>query len=188
MLQRRNFVTRLMQYRNDALLVSSLGNPTYDLAAAGDKPANFYLWGAMGGASALGLGLAVAQPDRRVVVLLGDGEMMMGLSSLATISALRPANLALVVLDNQAFAETGAQPGLTASGIDLTAIASAAGFSNTMSISADVELDEFANMVFSAAGPVFGKAEIAMSEDAKVFPEWRGELLAQRTRDHVLLR
>ena len=186
MLQRRELVSSLMQYRNDALVVSSLGNPTYDLAAAGDTPANFYLWGAMGGASAVGLGLAISKPERRVVVLIGDGEMMMALGSLATISALKPENLALVLLDNQVFAETGAQTGLTAADIDLAAIASAAGFPSTMSIAAASEVDEFTQLVFSAPGPVFAKAEIAISEDARVFPEWDGVLLANRTREHIL--
>lgn len=185
MLQRREVVSKLMLARGDALVVSSLGNPTYDLAAAGDTAANFYLWGAMGGAPAVGLGLALAQPDRRVVVLAGDGEMMMALGSLATISAQRPHNLALLVLDNQAFAETGSQTGLTASGIDLAAIASAAGF-KTLSIRSESEIPAMAEMIFHEAGPVFGKLEIAMSDDAKVFPEWRGEILADRTRQYVL--
>jgi len=186
MLQRREAVSQLMLSRGDALVVSSLGNPTYDLAAAGDTPANFYLWGAMGGAPAVGLGLALARPDRRVVVLAGDGEMMMALGSFATISAQRPANLALLVLDNQAFAETGAQTGLTASGIDLTAMAAAAGFRRTLSIRDAAGIAAMAQMIFREPGPVFGKLEIAMSEDAKVFPEWQGEVLAKRTRQYLL--
>ena len=186
MLQRRAVVAELMLSRGNSLVVSSLGNPTYDLASAGDTPANFYLWGAMGGAPALGLGLALAQPDRRIVVLAGDGEMMMALGSLATISAQRPHNLGLLVLDNQAFAETGAQTGLTASGIDLAAIASAAGFRRTLSIRHETEIAAMAEMIFHEPGPVFGKVEIAMSEDARVFPEWQGEILAKRTRQYLL--
>ncbi len=186
MLQRREVVSKLMLSRGYSLVVSSLGNPTYDLAATGDSAGNFYLWGAMGGAPALGLGLALARPDRRVVVLAGDGEMMMALGSLATISAQRPQNLALLVLDNQAFAETGAQTGLTASGIDLAAIASAAGFRRTLSIWQESEIEAMAEMIFRDPGPVFGKVEIAMSEDAKVFPEWKGEVLAKRTRQYLL--
>lgn len=186
MLQRREAVAELMLSRGDALVVSSLGNPTYDLAAAGDTPANFYLWGAMGGAPALGLGLALAQPERRVVVLAGDGEMMMALGSLATISAQRPHNLALLVLDNQAFAETGSQTGLTASGIDLAAIAAAAGFRRCLGIRHASGIPAMADLVFRQPGPVFGKLEIAMSDDAKVFPEWQGEILAHRTRQYLL--
>ena len=186
MLRRREVVAELMLSRGDSLVVSSLGNPTYDLAATGDTAANFYLWGAMGGAPALGLGLALARPDRRVVVLAGDGEMMMALGSLATISAQRPLNLALLVLDNQAFAETGAQTGLTATGINLAAIASAAGFRRTLSIRQETEIAAMAEMIFHEEGPVFGKLEIAMSNDAKVFPEWQGEVLAKRTRQYLL--
>src|SRR5258706_2603942 len=125
MLDRREFVQKLLIDRENLLVVSGLGSPTYDVAACGDHPLNFYLWGAMGSAAMIGLGLALAQPALRVLVLTGDGEALMGLGSLATIGVKQPANLAIVVLDNQHYGETGMQPSHTKEGVDLVAIARA---------------------------------------------------------------
>jgi thiamine pyrophosphate-dependent acetolactate synthase large subunit-like protein len=113
----------------DEPIVASLGHPAYDLFAAGDRPANFYTWGSMGLASSIGLGLAVAQPARRVYVVDGDGSLLMNLGSLATIGWQRPANLILVVLDNAEYATTGGQDTATAHGVDLEAAARAMGLS-----------------------------------------------------------
>lgn len=110
MIGRREAIAEVLTGRPDSLLViSGLGSPTYDVAAAGDVAQNFYLWGAMGGAASMGLGLALARPDARVLVITGDGEMLMGLGSLATLGAKAPANLAILVIDNEAFGETGGQ-------------------------------------------------------------------------------
>ena len=109
LLDRREVVARLMRDREDTLLIAGLGSATYDLAAAGDDPRNFYLWGAMGGAAMIGLGLALAQPGKRVAVITGDGEMLMGLGALATIGVQQPDNLAIVVFDNGLYGETGRQ-------------------------------------------------------------------------------
>src|SRR5665647_188535 len=95
-LERRDVVSAILKDRGDALVVTGLGSPTYDAFAAGDHPLNFYLWGAMGGAAMIGLGLALAQPKRRVLVITGDGEMLMGLGSLATIAAEQPKNLSVI--------------------------------------------------------------------------------------------
>src|SRR6202049_4226973 len=113
MLDRRDFVRQLLIDRGDLLVVSGLGSATYDVAAAGDHPLNFYLWGAMGGAAMIGLGLALAQPERRVAVLTGDGDMLMGLGRLATLGVKQPKNLAIGVLDNAHYGETGMQPSAT---------------------------------------------------------------------------
>jgi thiamine pyrophosphate-dependent acetolactate synthase large subunit-like protein len=115
----------------DEPIVASLGHPAYDLFAAGDRPANFYTWGSMGLASSIGLGLAVAQPRRRVYVLDGDGSLLMNLGSLATIGWQRPANLILIVLDNAKYATTGGQDTATAHGVDLEAAARAMGLSQS---------------------------------------------------------
>ncbi len=128
MLDRREFVKQLLCDRGDLLVVPGLGSATYDVAAAGDHPLNFYLWGAMGGTAMIGLGLALARPDRRVVAIPGDGDMLMGIGSLATIGVKQPANLAIVVLDNARYGETGMQPSATAQGIDLVAMALACRF------------------------------------------------------------
>jgi thiamine pyrophosphate-dependent acetolactate synthase large subunit-like protein len=128
----------------DAPIVASLGHPAYDLFAAGDRPQNFYTWGSMGLASSIGLGLALARPDIRVFVLDGDGSLLMNLGSLATIGLLQPANLVLVVMDNEAYATTGGQKTPTAHGADLEAAASAMGVSRTATVRTEAELADVA--------------------------------------------
>ncbi|MGD8350104.1 MAG: thiamine pyrophosphate-dependent enzyme, partial [Gammaproteobacteria bacterium] len=123
LVDRRELVKALIDAVPDALVVSGLGSPSYDLFSAGDRELNFYLWGAMGGASSLALGLALAQPERPVIALTGDGEQLMGIGSLATIGAQQPNNLTLVVLDNGHYGETGMQPAHTSLGTDLVEVA-----------------------------------------------------------------
>src|SRR5271157_4448014 len=134
-LDRRAVVATLLEDPGDLLVVTALGSVTYDVGAAGDRAQNFYLWGAMGGTAMIGLGLALAQPDRRVLVLTGDGDMLMGLGSLATIAAAGAPNLAIAVLDNAAFGETGAQPSHTRLGTELAAVAAACGWAATATAS-----------------------------------------------------
>ena len=122
-LQRREVVKALLADRAGLLVVAGLGAPAWDATEAGDHPLTLPLWGGMGGAAMIGLGLAIAQPDRRVLVLTGDGELLMGLGSLATIGARRPANLSVAVLDNERYGETGMQATHTAYGVDLAAVA-----------------------------------------------------------------
>lgn len=129
-LRRREVVKMLLDQRDSGMLiVAGLGAPTWDVTAAGDEPLNFPLWGAMGGAVSIGLGLAIAQPTRRILVITGDGEMLMGLGSLATVSIQSPSNLAILVLDNERYGETGMQATHTAGNVDLAAVARATGFS-----------------------------------------------------------
>jgi thiamine pyrophosphate-dependent acetolactate synthase large subunit-like protein len=130
-LERRAAVAALLRDRGDLLVVAGLGSPAYDLHAAGDSDANFYLWGAMGSAALIGLGLAQAQPQRKVLALTGDGEQLMGLGGLATIAIARPRNLVVAVIDNGHFGETGMQPSHTGRGLDLAAVAAACGFGET---------------------------------------------------------
>jgi thiamine pyrophosphate-dependent acetolactate synthase large subunit-like protein len=124
-------VTRLeasrivVEVARDQPIVASLGHPAYDLFVAGDRPQNFYTWGSMGVASSIGLGLALARPEARVFVLDGDGSLLMNLGSLATIGLVRPSNLVLIVMDNEAYATTGGQPTPTSCGADLDAAARA---------------------------------------------------------------
>jgi thiamine pyrophosphate-dependent acetolactate synthase large subunit-like protein len=130
-LDRREAVAALLEDRGATLVVSGLGSTTYDVNAAGDHPANFYLWGGMGGAAMMGLGLALAQPARPVWVITGDGEQLMGLGALATVAVAGPANLRIVVIDNSHYAETGMQKSHTAYGVDLCAVARGCGFQQT---------------------------------------------------------
>jgi thiamine pyrophosphate-dependent acetolactate synthase large subunit-like protein len=139
-LERRDAVARLLSDRGDAFVVTGLGSATYDVHAAGDHDANYYLWGAMGGASLVGFGLAQAVPGRRVLVITGDGEQLMALGGLATIGVAGPTNLDIVVLDNERYGETGMQTSHTGLGIDLAAVASAVGFTDARTVTTDDEL------------------------------------------------
>ncbi len=159
-LDRRALVAALVARRGEALLLAGLGSPAWDLAAAGDDPRHFYLWGGMGGAFATGLGLALARPERRVVVLTGDGEALMGLASLATIAAARPANLALLVLDNRSYGETGGQPTATAAGVDPAGMAEAAGFPASSRLERPEAVPAALDLLLQAAGPVLVCARV----------------------------
>jgi thiamine pyrophosphate-dependent acetolactate synthase large subunit-like protein len=130
----------ILELAGDAAIVASLGHPAYDLFAAGDRPRNFYTWGSMGLASSIGLGIALAQPDIRVIVLDGDGSMLMNLGSLATIGLLRPDNLLVIVMDNEEYATTGGQPTPTAHGADLAAAARAMRIESAATVRTEQEL------------------------------------------------
>src|SRR5438067_7673262 len=142
-LDRRAAMRALLENRGDLLLVTGLGSTTWDAAAVGDDDGNFYLWGAMGAAAMVGLGLAIAQPKRRVLVVTGDGEMLMGLGALATIGVERPPNLALVVFDNGHYGETGMQPSHTDSGVSLCGVARACGIDAVFDITDAAALRSF---------------------------------------------
>jgi thiamine pyrophosphate-dependent acetolactate synthase large subunit-like protein len=133
-LDRRAAVAALLKDRGDLLVVTGLGSPSYDVHAAGDSDANYYLWGAMGAAALVGLGLAQARPDRTVLVITGDGEQLMGLGGLATIGVAKPGNLVVAVVDNGHFGETGMQESHTARSTDLAEVARACGFVDARAI------------------------------------------------------
>src|SRR5277367_6059125 len=143
LLERRSVVAGLLAGRKDAVVVGGLGASTYDIAAAGDHDRNFYLWGAMGGAVMIGLGIALAQPALPVVVITGDGEMLMGMGSLATVGLQKPANLSILVLDNEAYGETGGQVSHTSAAADLVGIARACGIPDSKAISTLGEIEAF---------------------------------------------
>ena len=185
-LERRAATARLLAGRGDALVVTGLGSTTYDVFAAGDSPCTFYLWGAMGGAAMVGLGLALAQPKRRVVVLTGDGEMLMGLGSLATVGVQRPANLAIVVIDNGLYAETGMQRTHTASGVDLASVARACGFTHAETVGTQGELDRLARAVYEAPGPFFASVKVSPESTAIELAPRDGPTLRNRFRAAVL--
>ena len=174
MLDRRECVQALLAERGDLLVVSGLGAPTYDVAAAGDSPLNFYLWGAMGGAAMIGLGLALARPRARIAVITGDGEMLMGLGSLATIGVKQPKNLAVLVLDNRRYGETGMQASHTQYGIDMVGIAKACRFPETHAISKQSELAAARVLLHSGKGPVFIQVEVKSEEVPRVLPSRDG--------------
>jgi thiamine pyrophosphate-dependent acetolactate synthase large subunit-like protein len=180
LLDRRKVVKTLLADRKDALVVGGLGATTYDLAAAGDHARNFSLWGAMGGAVMIGLGLALAQPELPVVVITGDGEMLMGMGSLATIAAAHAPNLAIAVLDNAAFGETGAQSSHTGLGADLAAIAAACGWPTTVTARSVDEVAALQPRLRSER--LFAVIRISPAEVARHLPPRDGAYLADRFR------
>jgi thiamine pyrophosphate-dependent acetolactate synthase large subunit-like protein len=182
-LERRAAMATLMAGRRDDLLVvPGLGSTTYDLAAAGDNDKNFYLWGAMGGAAMIGLGLALAQPAKRVAVITGDGEMLMGMGALATIGIQRPANLAVIVFDNGVYGETGMQPSHTQGGVDLLKVAAGCGIDPCLDVHDDASLADLAGRLKVFDGTLFARVAIEASEPPRVLPERNGVALKQRFR------
>lgn len=185
-LSRREVVKSLLSNRGETLVVTGLGQPAYDAFAAGDDPRNFYLWGAMGGAVSMGLGLAVAQSERRVVVLTGDGELLMGLGSLAAAGAEKASNLAVVVLDNERYGETGQQTTHTARGTDLAAVASAVGFRTALTVTAEAELPEAIRTAREGEGPVMVVIKVSDAPAGMALPPKDGAYLKMRFREAVL--
>ena len=185
-LDRRAAMATLVAGRGDDLLVvPGLGSTTWDLAAAGDDARNFYMWGAMGGTAMIGLGLALAQPSRRVAVITGDGEMLMGLGSLATIGVQRPPNLAVIVFDNAVYGETGGQPSHTHSGIDLVAVARSCGIAACFDVRDEAGLADLAACLKALRETLFARVAIGAQEPPRVLPERDGVALKQRFRAAV---
>jgi thiamine pyrophosphate-dependent acetolactate synthase large subunit-like protein len=154
LLERRSVVSALLAERKETIVVGGLGASTYDIAAAGDHDRNFYLWGAMGGAVMIGLGVALAQPRLPVVVITGDGEMLMGIGSLATVGLQKPENLTIIVLDNEVYGETGGQASHTAANTDLVGVAKACGIADARTLSTMAEIEAFtASMQDVSSGP-----------------------------------
>ena len=176
-LDRRATMRILLESRSDLLLVTGLGSTTWDAAAAGDDDRNFYLWGAMGSAAMVGLGLAIARSDRRVLVVTGDGEMLMGLGSLATIGVQRPPNLAVTVFDNAHYGETGMRASHTAEAVELVAVARACGFKETFDVIDELRLRDFAAQIHDAATTLFARIAIRADEPLRVLPPRDGVLL-----------
>ena len=181
-ISRRPFVAALLKQRGNALVVPGLGSPTWDISAAGDSPDYLYSWGGMGLAVATALGIALARPDRRVLAITGDGEMMMGIGSLGVVADQAPGNLGILVLDNEHFGETGRQNGLTGTRTDLCKVAEGFGISKTMLVTEDAQVGALADLMFKEAGPTFAVAKIAITEDPWALPVKDGAAIARRFR------
>jgi thiamine pyrophosphate-dependent acetolactate synthase large subunit-like protein len=184
-LDRRDAVKALLVDRGDLLVVTGLGSSSYDVFDAGDHDANFYLWGAMGGAAMVGLGLALAQPKRPVAIITGDGEQLMGLGSLATIAAKKPKNLSIVVLDNAHFGETGMQRSHSGLGARLELIASGAGFPSVTEINDLGALNAFRPKLHDLKGPHFARVAISTDHVDRALPPRDGVFLKNRFRQHL---
>jgi thiamine pyrophosphate-dependent acetolactate synthase large subunit-like protein len=182
-LHRRDVVKKLLEKRGGLLVLAGLGSTAWDITAAGDHPLSFPTWGAMGQAAMMGLGLALAQPKRRVLVITGDGEMLMGLGALATIGVQKPKNLTVAVIDNQRYGETGMQATHTASGVNLAAIAKACGFRNSRAV---VKMEAFHAIVHKTPGPNFLQIKVVAEKLPLVLPPQDGVLLKDRFRRALL--
>jgi phosphonopyruvate decarboxylase len=185
---RRAFVAKLLSTVPDALVVTGLGSAAYDVFAAGDRDLNYYLWGAMGGAAALGLGLALAQPTRSVVVITGDGEQLMGIGSLATIAAKQPRNLSIVVLDNGHFGETGMQRSHSSLGTDLVAVAKGFGIADAFAVDSMEGCDEVSRRVLSRDRVSFAQVFIEANEPPRALPPRDGPFIKNRFRSALGLK
>jgi thiamine pyrophosphate-dependent acetolactate synthase large subunit-like protein len=186
LLHRRDVVNELLRERGDLLVIAGLGAPNWDVSAAGDHPNNFPLWGAMGAASMMGLGLALAQPKRNVLVITGDGEMLMSLGALATIAVEKPLNLTIAVLDNERFGETGMQKTHTAAGVDLAGMGLAAGIRTSRIVRTMEEVTEIRGLAHQGKGPVFAQVKIHPEALHFVMPPADGGILTTRFRQSVL--
>ncbi|HVC55491.1 MAG TPA: thiamine pyrophosphate-dependent enzyme [Stellaceae bacterium] len=181
-LYRRAAIGVLLEGRGDLLVVTGLGSTTYDAASVGEDARNFYLWGAMGAAAMVGLGLAIAQPQQRVLVVTGDGEMLMGLGALATIGVQRPPNLALAVFDNGHYGETGMQASHTLSGVSLGGVARACGIETVFDITDAAALAGFAARLHDFDRTMFARVAIHADEPPRVLPSRDGVYLKNRFR------
>ena len=168
--RRREFVAALLSAIPEALVVTGLGSPSYDVFAAGYRAENFHLWGAMGAATPLSLGLALAQPERSVVAITGDGEQLMGIGALGTIGAVLPPNLTIVVLDNGHFGETGMQPSHTSLGTDLVAAARAFGIESALLATDLASVADIAERVRSRAATTYVQVLIHSEELPRALP------------------
>jgi thiamine pyrophosphate-dependent acetolactate synthase large subunit-like protein len=185
-LNRSNVMKKLMAVRGDALAIAGLGSPVWDLASSDHKPENFYLWGGMGCAVSMGLGCALAQPDRGVWVITGDGEALMGVGSFATVGIQRPRNLVVIVLDNEHYGETGMQRTATSHGTDIAAMAAAAGVPTTMKVTDDAGVDALVKALKAGSGPLVAVVKVAASKPNLVLPSRDGVYLKNRFRQAVL--
>lgn len=184
-LDRRAAVKTLLQDRGETLVITGLGSSTYDTFAAGDHDANFYLWGAMGGAALMGLGLALAQPAKPVLVITGDGEQLMGLGGLVTIGVQQPKNLTIAVLDNGHFGETGMQMSHSGLGADLVAIAKSCGIGQTFDVRDEAGLVQLRSAIKTPTGPRFAAIRIATGEHERALAPRDGVFVRNRMRQHL---
>jgi thiamine pyrophosphate-dependent acetolactate synthase large subunit-like protein len=185
-LRRRSVVKKLLSDRGDLLVIAGLGAPAWDITAAGDCSENLPLWGGMGSAAMIGLGLAIAQPKRRVLVITGDGEMLMALGALATIAVQRQPNLSIVILDNEHYGETGMQPTHTGRGVDLAGMAAAAGFVRTMKVNSATDIGGLRDAIHAGDSPLFAVVKVDAEALPVVLPPREGAYLQARMREAIL--
>ncbi len=196
-LQRRPLVKEILAGADDTLLViAGLGSSNWDITNAGDRPLNMPLWGAMGATVGMGLGLAIAQPNKRVLVITGDGDMLMSLGTLATVAAQSPDNLAICVLDNEKFGETGNQathtsprnngPTDSGAGTDLAMIAKGCGIADCGTVIEKADVAQLVKDLRSKKGPIFRLVKVMVEKLEFVMPPQDGAHLKDRFRQALL--
>jgi thiamine pyrophosphate-dependent acetolactate synthase large subunit-like protein len=181
-LDRRAVVAELLKDRGDLLVVTGLGSPSYDVMAAGDHDHNYYLWAAMGSASTVGFGLAMSQRSRPVLVLTGDGEMLMGIGALASIAQKLPPNLTIAVLDNGHYGETGMQLSHSGRGVELSRVASGCNFPFATAITDMSEVKALRERVHARSGTSFATIKICTDELPRALPSRDGVAIKNRFR------
>ena len=185
-LNRRHVISELLKERENSLVVNGLGGTCWDLASLGDNDFNFYVWGGMGNACMIGLGLALSQPEKKVIVITGDGEMLMGIGSLATIALKQPKNLSIVIFDNELYGETGNQKTHTAYSANLSQIAIGAGIKSSSIISSQEELLLLSSEIHKNNNLTFSQIKINQEQDEIVLPIREGAYIKSRFRKALL--
>lgn len=173
-LDRSRAVPLLIGKHEDFLIVAGLAGAAKDIGnLTKESPNTFLLGGAMGGAAMVAAGLAITQPDKRVLLVTGDGELLMALGSLATIGAVQPKNLAIVCVDNECYGETGDQPTHTSFGIDLKATAEACGIKTTRLVTSEAEMAEASALLRQSNGPVFVLLKVTGAPPPQYSRNWQ---------------
>jgi thiamine pyrophosphate-dependent acetolactate synthase large subunit-like protein len=167
-MNRFDLTSRLVKKLKNEAVIGGIGNTNFDLWAAGQRPENFYMLGSMGLAVPIGLGVALAQPSRRTFVLEGDGSLLMQLGALGTVAAAAPKNLAIVAFDNQMYQITGSQKTLTASTVDLVAVAKGAGLAKSEWAKDEAHFEALVERALKGDGPWFIGAKIDGAKPAGV--------------------
>jgi thiamine pyrophosphate-dependent acetolactate synthase large subunit-like protein len=185
LIERRPFVAKLLAGVPDALVVTGLGSPSYDVFAAGDRDENFYLWGAMGGSVALGLGLALAQPERPVLVVTGDGEALMGVGALGTVGVKQPKNLTIVVLDNGHYGETGMQRSHSSLGTQLVAVSKGFGIADSFEVHHTGDVGQIVERINARQGTALAQVHIRADEPPRALPPRDGVFVKNRFRANL---
>jgi thiamine pyrophosphate-dependent acetolactate synthase large subunit-like protein len=163
--------------KREEAVVAGIGNTNFDLFAAGHRPQNFYMLGSMGLAVPIALGVAIAQPERGVIALEGDGSILMSLGCLTTVATARPRNLTIVIMDNGLYQITGKQATATGNNTDIVAVAKGVGLANSHWVRDDKHFDELISRRFEDGGPVLLAVKIDDKPGA-----------AQTPRDPALIR
>ena len=181
-LNRRKVVAELLEDRGNLIVSTGLGSATYDVMAAGDHDRNYYLWAAMGSAAMVGLGLAMSRPQDSVLVVTGDGEMLMGMGALATIAVQAPKNLTIAVLDNGHYGETGMQRSHAGFGVELDKVAKSVNFDWTARITDMNAVRGLRQRIHANSGLNFATIKIDTAEELRVLPPRDGVYIKNRVR------